>query len=414
MMENKLIQLNGWHHFRPNTVDIRVMYDSVIQSRYSVVKLVAFVVSRVDWKQTLLSHGLLSFDELLNVVENLSYVTIMLVDQSYITQVDLESIPFIILDPSQVKGITLMLLELMRQQNRDILSVFGEADSPTPNARGSPERDSPTAMQSNESNLFLLKMLKSVCSIASWGSQITITENVVSLDKDHLERIHQITCNRTWFMAKHICYINTITHFLTDRCNFHPQKVVTNLDQIRSFLVKLVEELKSTFVVLTSSERITLFKEFMEMMNEVSDDAIRHRLCVYYATIFSYLSEAKLVADLIIATQQTVKNVRNVCYLLECFIENYLDLATNGVESLDFLVDNLKIVHLQSSRSNQQLSANSESDPAEYVSNMLQSKTSLLIILHIYGRLRKSTVPEVCVRKNVCTLISSCGSFKLT
>lgn len=109
ILEEKLLQLTTWSSFNPDLEDIRLMYEvsfgilsfgilknlifflfskSLIQNHYSVEKLNAYVISKINWHKSLMRTSF-SYEELITVVQNLSYVLIMLADQTFIVSFSL-------------------------------------------------------------------------------------------------------------------------------------------------------------------------------------------------------------------------------------------------------------------------------------------------------------------------------------
>lgn len=81
-----------------------------------------------------------------------------------------------------------------------------------------------------------------------------------------------------------------------------------------------------------------IFSEFLNAINGTFSEPIRKKLCVYFVTIFSYFHTSSLLAEVIVAVNNTIHSVKSATYLLENFIENYLDLRGkhSGNKKQDF------------------------------------------------------------------------------
>lgn len=421
-IEEKLLVMCEWRHFTPTLLDIKLMYDSVIQTSYSVERLIAWVLAKIDWRKVLTAPTkageVLTFEQLLTVVENLSYVFITLYEHDSIAELNLDSIPFGVLEPTKVKMITLMVGQLMKAKADDILAIFGPHQQ-----KGA-----------KNSSLFLVSLLKTITQVkqplrpssASSDDEeqemtaTTIGAPIESLRQEYINRaITKSTTNRVWLVAKHVHYLEAVGLFVVDYCNAHADQVAKESGTIRNLLLNTIETIGATLEALSIPERVRLFTVLLQPLTEVVDEAIRYRLCVHYVTICSYLSSADQLADLIVAVNSTITATSPKCsiYMLESLIENYLDLGGG----LDFLVSNLSTGLVGgggggssggrgSPQGKEQAAA--MMPPEAYGQALIQSRSCLVLLVHLYGRLQKATVPEVCTRKYSCSLMAQCGQFR--
>ena len=427
----------------------------MIQNRYTIERFVSYVISRINWSRTLVTQPdhRFTFEQLVNIVDTLAYVLIALSDHFYIMDIDLESIPFSILTPQNVEKITQMLLPVMKQKmakfsnntttesDSTIMDIFFKKTTKSPIIS-----ETPTFVENNcsENNNFqlmeeniLLSLLRTVCDV-----QRNVKSNASSLSNHSMFHHHQLHnlfpknskyLDDSWFVLKNIhytaCISELIWHLLI--CTLNNNQSITNnknsltptseTDSVRLFIQIWIDNMRSTLLyVLTSNDRILVFNAFLSLFNKIMismvNDINRRRLATNFVSVCSYslTTDSTLLGDMIISINRTVQSEQLVVYLLECFIEVYLDLRGD----LQFLISNLNVnfavgkAAVDSSSTSSINATNDEPTASNTIIESIQSQSSLLLLIHIYNRISRSTVPEQCTRKYVCKLLQKTSSFK--
>ena len=390
MFQERLLQLTHWSSFDPTIQDIELMYEAVIQNRFNVERFIAFIISRINWRQTLSNlDRRFTNEQLSHIVDNLSCVLIALSNQPYIVEIDLESIPFIVLSPQKVKEITLMLLPMMKQKMQNNKQFTVQLGSSFFNLK---RNDSDTEVDEG----ILLSLLRTVCDV----------QKNRGLSNQQFSPIHfpKQVVDENWYIMKNLYFTNCIASLVSYYLNSNAEP---KSEEVRIFLQFWVEKMNNTLAQLDSNNRILMFESILGSINQVVDESNRKRLSTIFVTVLSYSlpSCIQQLADLIQSINRCVQSISIVVYLLECFIETYLDLNGN----LEFLVFNLKI---RSSTSPPTTPSNEEPKTSSLITESIRTQSCLLLLVHIYNRLTKSTVPESCTSQYICKLIQSCASFK--
>ena len=386
------------------------VFQSVIQNHHSIERFLAFVICRVNWGHSL--ERPMTPEQLSHIVDNLSCVLIAL--SEYIEDIDLEAIPFAVLTPTKVKQITLMLLPVMKQKmssglSSGRLSGFFRATAAATSTSGT------TSTATTEEGV-LLSLLQCVCDVQR-GRNLSSAPGVSS---PVLSRKRKTSPDESWFISKNLYYTNVIASLIA----YYINGGSSDGQQVRHFLQNWIDAMKCTLEVVDSHGRMMFFDALIASLNAVLEEGERRRLATTLVTVFSYsFTSTVLLGDLILSIQKTVSSTPVAVYLLECFLETYLDLRGD----LEFLV-----THLQlnggggggggggsggpgtpgTPKSGDTTDGSAVTSTA--INEAISKQSCLLLLVHIYHRLSKSTVPESLTSKYVCTLMSRCAHFKPT
>lgn len=273
----------------------------------------------------------------------------------------------------------------------------------------------------------LLALLRTVCDV-----QRNRTSTARSPSPEENQWFHQNQQNanhnqNSQLVTKNVYYTNCVAALIGFYCsnsssapsNQSPKSESNSNDnQIRPLLQYWIDSVRSTLEILEPADRILHFNSILGSINQVTEEVARKRLAVNFVSVLSYSlthstsNSSLIIGDLIISISRTVHSTQLIVYLLECFIETYLDL--NG--DLYFLVSNL---NLGGKGGGSPVSSPSSSNSADdqqasngLIMESLQSQSCLVLLIHIYNRLSKSTVPEQCTRKYVCKLVEQSANFK--
>ncbi|KAI2800207.1 Ectopic P granules protein 5 [Blomia tropicalis] len=290
---------------------IELMYEAVIQNRFNVERFIAFIISRINWRQTLSNlDRRFTNEQLSHIVDNLSCVLIALSNQPYIVEIDLESIPFIVLSPQKVKEITLMLLPMMKQKMQNNKQFTVQLGSSFFNLK---RNDSDTEVDEG----ILLSLLRTVCDV----------QKNRGLSNQQFSPIHfpKQAVDENWYIMKNLYFTNCIASLVSYYLNSNAEP---KSEEVRIVLQFWVEKMNNTLAQLDSNNRILMFESILGSINQVVDESNRKRLSTIFVTVLSYSlpSCIEQLADLIQSINRCVQSISIVVYLLECFIETYLDL----------------------------------------------------------------------------------------
>lgn len=331
----------------------------------------------------------MTLEQLSHIVDNLSCVLIAL-SEYIIEDIDLDAIPFAILTPAKVKQITLMLLPVMKQRmssglSGGRLSCFFKATS-----SGSTTTD----------EAILLSLLQNVCDVQRLRNLSTVGDT-----RPGTQQKKNSSPNDSWFISKNLYYTNVIASLI----GYYVNSGSSDVQQVRLFLQNWIDNMKCTLEVVDSNGRMMFFDGLLASINAVLDEGERKRLATTMVTVFSYsFTSTILLGDLILSIKRTISSTPIVVYLLECFLETYFDLHGD----LEFLVTHLQLNGNTSPAKGGDQTDNQTSITSTIINEAISGQSCLILLVHIYHRLTKSTVPESCTIKYVCTLISKCASFK--
>lgn len=330
----------------------------------------------------------MTLEQLSHIVDNLSCVFIAL-SEYIIEDIDLDAIPFAILTPGKVKQITLMLLPVMKQRMSSGLSVGNLSCFFKTSSSGSSTTD----------EAILLSLLQNVCDVQRCRNLSTPLDARLTGQKN-------VSPNDSWFISKNLYYTNVFASLIS----YYVNGGSSDVQQVRLFLQNWIDNMKCTLEVVDSNGRMMFFDGLLASLNAVLEEGERKRLATTMVTVFSYsFSSTILLGDLILSIKRTISSTPVVVYLLECFLETYLDLHGN----LEFLVTHLQVNgNTSSPKSGDQSDSSQTSITSTIINEAISGQSCLLLLVHIYHRLTKSTVPESCTSKYVCTLITKCAAFK--
>nr|XP_027198097.1 uncharacterized protein LOC113792408 [Dermatophagoides pteronyssinus] len=400
MFESKLLQLKNWSQFYPSIIDMKLMYESVVMERYSIERLNSFVISKIQWNQALLNTPQqISFNNVVEILENLTYTIISLVDQPYIGQVDFFNIPFWILPSEKIQKIIVTLLEVMKKRI--------PIDMVDKNLNKQKSTDSIIDNQL----IIIMRLLKSLVQL-----QTNNVHNDNNNDDDDPIKQQQNA-------SKVIYYGHCIGSFVSYHANQNSDYLAKNPQTLLLFLKDSIESLRPTIDTFDTNDRVSIFCELLQSLNEIHDQPIRDQIARHFVTIFSYMTSSQLFTEIIFAVGKIIYSIKTAIYLLECLLENYFDLAGD----LQYLIDNLEIVHMNkqhlnvtttmnnNSQANLQ-STNNENDTTNYhiedfMLESIRTRSCLLLLIYIHRQLQHRTVPDICTRRYVYSIMIQCVQY---
>ncbi|CAG2105434.1 unnamed protein product [Medioppia subpectinata] len=195
-------------------------------------------------------------------------------------EIDMQSIPFELLTATKVQSIGQVIVRVIK-----LKSYFFESN--------------------NTSHSFLLGLLKQICLLSDTDIN----------DED--------------WLLKHKYYANSISYLLKDLSSGDNELVTKYPLEIRNFITKCFEDLRPAFQSdIESSERINLFNQLLNSLNDISNEDIRRIVSEQYAMCFNF-ENPNIICDLIQSTCQTVKHIPSFLSLNETYIYNYFRVEGN-------------------------------------------------------------------------------------
>ncbi|KAH9418195.1 Ectopic P granules protein 5 [Dermatophagoides pteronyssinus] len=403
MFESKLLQLKNWSQFYPSIIDMKLMYESVVMERYSIERLNSFVISKIQWNQALLNTPQqISFNNVVEILENLTYTIISLVDQPYIGQVDFFNIPFWILPSEKIQKIIVTLLEVMKKR------------IPIDMVDKNLDKQKSTDSIIDNQLIIIMRLLKSL---------VQLQNNNVHNDNNNDDDDDPIKQQQN--ASKVIYYGHCIGSFVSYQANQNSDYLAKNPQTLLLFLKDSIESLRPTIDTFDTNDRVSIFCELLQSLNEIHDQPIRDQIARHFVTIFSYMTSSQLFTEIIFAVGKIIYSIKTAIYLLECLLENYFDLAGD----LQYLIDNLEIVHMNkqhlnvtttmnnNSQANLQSTNNDNNNEStnyhieDFMLESIRTRSCLLLLIYIHRQLQHRTVPDICTRRYVYSIMIQCVQY---
>lgn len=189
-------------------------------------RLNSYIISKLKWDRILLYSPLITQENSVEILENLAYAIISLIDQPFIAQVYFQSIPFALLPYENVKKILTTLLEVMKKRI-SILIIDKTAKENCSN-------------QVNSEDALLtvvMKLLKALVQLSDDDNNdycLLINNN------------QQLTEFQAQKSTKVINYAHCIGSFLSFICNQNTDYVIEKPDSTRFFLKDAIDSLRPT------------------------------------------------------------------------------------------------------------------------------------------------------------------------
>lgn len=190
-------------------------------------RLNSYIISKLKWDRILLYSPLITVENSVEILENLTYAIISLIDQPFIAQVCFQSIPFALLPHENVKKILVTLLEVMKKR----ISIYMIDKT-------NKEKCSNQVTSEDTLLTVVMKLLKALVQLSDDDSNeycLIINNNRTEVTEFQAQRSSNV-----------INYAHCIGSFLSFICNQNTNHVIETPNSTRIFLKDAIDSLRPT------------------------------------------------------------------------------------------------------------------------------------------------------------------------